>query len=121
MIWVVTNHAATRQSLAPLIAAKGYQVADFDCSDEVHRRLRFQAPALIVIDCGLPDGFETLGKIRSEPRATPIPVVMFSIDNQNLKERALLSGADGYVPKGSLDWAELLAEVVRFAGPPTRS
>jgi hypothetical protein len=43
---------------------------------------------------------------------------MFSIDDQNLKDRALLAGANAYVPKGSMDWAELLVEVARYAGEP---
>lgn len=118
MIWVVTDHHGTKQALVPLIAAKGYEVSELDCGGEVVKRLRFQAPALIIIDCGVADAFDTLNTVRGEPRARPIPVVMFSVDDQNLKEKALLAGADAYVPKGSLDWAELLVEVMRFAGPP---
>lgn len=121
MIWVVTNHHDTRKSLAPLIAAKGYPVEEFDCGEEVLKRVRFQSPALIIIDCGVSDSFDMLTAIRGEARSRAIPIVMFSIDDQNLKDKALLAGADAYVPKGSLDWAELLVEVVRFAGPPTGS
>ncbi|HKQ49717.1 MAG TPA: response regulator [Phycisphaerae bacterium] len=121
MIWVVTNHQDTRRSLAPLIAAKGYQVTEFDCGEEVLKRVRFQTPTLIIIDCGVSGSFDMLKAIRGEARSRAIPVVMFSIDDQILKDQALLSGADAYVPKGSLDWAELLIEVVRFAGPPTGS
>lgn len=118
MIWVVTNHHGTRQSLVPLIAARGYQVVELDCGGEVVKRVRFQTPALIIIDCGVTDSFEMLSTIRGEARSRPIPIVMFSIDDQDLKDRALLAGADAYVPKGSLDWAELLVEIVRFAGSP---
>lgn len=117
MIWVVTSHHGTRQTLVPLIAGKGYDVLEIDCGDELLRRVRFQTPTLIIIDCAFPDSFDMLGTIRGAG-APSIPVVMFSIDDENLKERALLSGADAYVPKGSLDWVELLADVVRFAGPP---
>ena len=119
MIWVVTKHPDTRQSLVPLIAAKGYQVAELDCGNDVLKRVRFETPGLIVVDCGVPDSFEMLKAIRSDARLRPVPVVMFSIDDQNLKNKALLAGADAYVPKGSLDWVELLVEVVRFAGPPS--
>lgn len=121
MIWVVTNHHGTRQSLVPLIASKGYQVAEIDCGDEVLKRVRFQPLALIIIDCGVPDSFDMLKGIRGDARSHAIPVVMFSIDDQNLKDKALLAGAHAYVPKGSLDWAELLVEVVRFAGAPPGS
>lgn len=121
MIWVVTSHHGTRQSLVPLVAGKGYPVEEFDCGDEVLKRVRFQTPALIIIDCGIADSFDMLKAIRGETRSRAIPVVMFSIDDQDLKDKALLAGADAYVPKGSLDWAELLVEVVRFAGPPAGS
>lgn len=119
MIWLVSDHHGTRQSLPGLLAAKAYKVAELDCGDEVLKRVRFQTPALIIIDCGFRDAFGTLAKLRAQEPSRPIPVVMFSIDDQNQRERALLAGADAYVPKGSLDWAELLLEVVRFAGSPS--
>lgn len=118
MIWVVTNHDATRLSLSRLIAEKGYQVAEIDCGDSIVNRARFQTPALIILDCGVPDSFESLKTLREQPRLNGLPVIMFSIDDQNLENRAMLMGASAYVPKGSLDWAELLVEIVRFAGPP---
>jgi two-component system alkaline phosphatase synthesis response regulator PhoP len=118
MIWVVTDHHDTRGTLVPLIAAKGYPAAEIECGDEVRKRIQFQTPILVIIDCGMPDSFEVLAMIRAQVHPKPIPVIMFSIDDQNLKEKALLHGADAYVPKGSMDWAELLVEVVRFAGPP---
>jgi len=117
MIWVVTDHQATNESLVPLIAAKGYPVAYIECGDEVHKRMQFQSPKVVVIDCGMPDSFETLAKIRSEQKTRATPVIMFSQADEDLKQKALLRGADSYVGKGSLDWLELLAEIARLAGP----
>jgi CheY-like chemotaxis protein len=118
MIWVVTDHHPTRQELVPLIAAEGYEVSEVECGDELLKRIRFQRPVLVILDCGMRDSFETLETIRREQRGRPLPVVMFSTGGEDLKEKALLRGADAFVRKGSLDWAELLVEVVRFAGPP---
>jgi len=118
MIWVVTEHHETRRSLTTLLSQKGYDAAEIDCGDEVLRRVRFQEPRAIILDCGVKDSFEMLKALRTEQKARTVPVVMFNIDDENLKEKALLTGADAYVPKGSLDWAELLTEVVRFAGKP---
>lgn len=118
MIWVVTDHHETRKSLVPLISGKGYQTAEIECGDEVPKRIQFQQPKLIVIDCGMPDSFKTLTTIRTQHRAMTIPVIIFSTADENLKEKSLLMGADSYVGKGSLDWLELLAEIVRLAGPP---
>jgi CheY-like chemotaxis protein len=118
MIWVVTSHAQTREALVPLVAAKGYEVAGVECGDEVVKRARFRKPTLVIIDCALPDSFDLLARIRAEPVARETPLVMFSIDDDDVREKALLKGADAYVPKGSLDWAELLMEIHRYAGPP---
>lgn len=117
MIWVVTNNQETRQSLIPLISSRGYTGAELPCGDDVLRSLRFQVPSLFVIDCGMPGSFETLAAIRSQPRARSIPVVMFSDADANHRDRALLQGANAFVSKGSLDWDDLLVEILRFAGP----
>ena len=118
MIWIVTNHHKTGTDLGPLITARGYQVDNLECGEEVYKRIRFQTPSLVILDCGLPDSFEVLAGIRTHAPTKPIPVIMFSIDDKNIKDQALARGADAYVPKGSLDWAELLAQVIRFAGSP---
>ena len=58
-----------------------------------------------MLDRGLPESFEVLAEIRCEPRSRSTPVVMFGVDERNVRERALGMGADAYVPKGSLDWS----------------
>lgn len=118
MILVVASHQETREALTPLVASRGYPVAAIECGDELLKRLRFQKPSLVVIDCGLAGSFEMLDSIRAERTASTTPVVMFSIDDENVREKALLRGADAYVPKGSLDWIELMTEIDRFVGTP---
>jgi CheY-like chemotaxis protein len=121
MILVIASHAPTRLSLVSLIASSGYAAQAADCDDDVLQRLTFRKALAVVLDCGLADSFELLARIRAEPRAAATPVVMFSIDDENVREKAMLRGADAYVPRGSLDWADLLAEVQRFAGPPSEN
>jgi len=87
------------QALVSLVTATGYAVDAADCSDSVLQRLRFRKPSLVVLDCGLADSFELLTRIRAEPRVAATPVVMFSIDDEDVREKAMLRGADGYVPK----------------------
>src|ERR1700677_1182467 len=118
MIWVVTDHHSTRELLVPLINAKGYKAADIECGDEVLKRIQFQMPVLVVVDCGLPDSFELIAKVRGGARSRSVPIVMFTRADEDLREKAILKGADAFIPKGSMDWAELLVEIRRFAGPP---
>ncbi|CAN5613244.1 hypothetical protein BH10PLA1_BH10PLA1_22760 [soil metagenome] len=117
MIWLVTNHKETRASLVPLIVGKSYQLTEIECGDEISKRLQFISPRLAIIDCGMPDSFDTLDTIRSEHRGRAIPIIMFCTADEDLKEKALLQGADSYVSKGSLDWLEMLSEISRLAGP----
>ena len=120
MILLVASAQQTRAALKPLITASGYDVTDIDCDEAIDQRMRFRLPLAVIIDCGIPDSFDLLAKIRADVHSHSVPVVMFSSDDQNLRDKALLKGADSYVPKGSLDWAELIAEIRRFAGPPPR-
>jgi len=119
MIWIVTSEESTRTPLVALIRRKGYAVAEIECGDDVHTRLQFRIPQLIIIDCGMPDSFATLKKFKADPRSMRIPAIMFTTDDHDCRDQSLLMGADGYVPKGSLDWHELLQEIVRLIGPAT--
>jgi two-component system chemotaxis sensor kinase CheA len=119
MILVVASHPETRDALVPLVARKGYPVDAVDCGDEMLARLRFRLPALVILDCDLPDSFDMLGDIRSQPHSTALPVVMFSAPDERIRQRAIAAGADAYVGKGSLDWAELLQAITDLVGPPS--
>jgi CheY-like chemotaxis protein len=118
MILVVASHPATRDTLASLVSAKGYPVTALDCGEEVLKWVRFRSPSLLILDCDLEENFETLAKVRAEKRIAPVPVVMYSESDANLREKALGKGAHAFVPKGSLDWAEIMTEINRFVGPP---
>jgi DNA-binding response OmpR family regulator len=117
MIWIVADHHETRNAVTSLLRDKGYEVTDMQCGGAVGKHLTFRTPLLIIIDCGMADSFDTLLTVRTQARARPIPVVMFSIDDPNMREKCLMAGADAFVVKGSLDWADMLTEVVRFVGP----
>ncbi len=118
MIWLLTDNTATRSSLVPLIRGKGFQVSDTECDVNAAQRAKFSPPTLFIIDCGMIDSFKTLQELRSDPYTQSIPVVMFNIDDKDLRQEALLRGANAYVGKGPMDWAELLTEIARLAGPP---
>jgi CheY-like chemotaxis protein len=46
------------------------------------------------------DGFEFLDRIRENPKTAVLPVVLTtSLPEERGKKRALLAGADGYLPK----------------------
>jgi CheY-like chemotaxis protein len=72
---------------------------------------------LLVIDCGVPESFELVSAVREEPFTRDIPLVMFATANEAFRDEAMARGADAFVLKRSMDWAELLPEIERLAGP----
>jgi DNA-binding response OmpR family regulator len=121
MILLTVKDVETHVALVPLIKAKGYDVLPAECGDDALHCVRTFRPRLIILDCGLPDSFEILGAIRKEKAGHKTPIVMFSQGDQDIKERAIEHGADGFVAKGSLDWAKLLDKIIYFVGPPEES
>jgi len=118
MIWVVTDHEITRDDLLRLVQARGYAAHHIDCVEDVASRAKFSRPALLIIDCGLQGSFDLVTTMRGDAFTRQIPLVMFATSNEEFRKEAMRRGADAFVPKRSLDWAELLVEVERLVGPP---
>jgi DNA-binding response OmpR family regulator len=119
MIWVVTDDVSTAEALTQLIQRKGYAVTVMSCASDLAARAKFRQPKVIIVDCGVMGSFDLVKSLRSDPEATKIALIMFCMTGTHFREQALGTGADAFVPRGSLDWADLLAEIQRFAGPPT--
>jgi CheY-like chemotaxis protein len=117
MIWIVTDEPLTKDELLPLVKERGYEAAHVDCVEDVRKRAKFARPALLIIDCGVRDSFALVTAMREEPLTRDIPLVMFTTSNDAFREEAISRGADAFVLKRSLDWAELLEEIERLAGP----
>jgi two-component system response regulator MprA len=89
---------------------EGYAVATAATAGDGLRALRKQAPALVILDVGLPDedGFSLLGRLRAE---NDVPVVMLTARGEVYdRVRGLELGADDYIAK-PFHFAELLARV----------
>ena len=89
---------------------EGYRVGQAATARAGLHALREQAPAVIILDVGLPDedGFALLGRIRAE---SDVPVVMLTARGEvDDRIRGLELGADDYLAK-PFHFAELLARV----------
>ena len=89
---------------------EGYAVATAATAGDGLRALREQAPAIVILDVGLPDedGFSLLGRLRAE---NDVPVVMLTARGEVYdRVRGLELGADDYIAK-PFHFAELLARV----------
>ncbi len=102
------------------LEADGYQVV-IGSDGEKGLQLAAGAPDFIYLDVRLPgmDGFEVLGKLRSEPATATIPVIILSnYGDPALRQRGLILGAQEVATKADMTPAELSATVRRIIGSP---
>jgi DNA-binding response OmpR family regulator len=109
-VLVVEDDPDTRELLETLLARAGHEVAVAPDGHAALRELFAKAPALVLLDVGLPgmDGWQTLERIRE---VSDVPVLMLTAFAGELeKVRGLSQGADDYVTK-PFGRQELIARV----------
>jgi two-component system KDP operon response regulator KdpE len=109
-ILLVDDEAAIQRALGPLLRARGYDVDIAGTGGEALDLFANRAPALVVLDLGLPDleGTEVCRRIRN---ASPVPIIVLSArESESDKVNALDLGADDYVTK-PFGPEELLARI----------
>ena len=109
-ILLVDDEVSIQRALAPLLRARGYQVAIAGTGTEALRMFEDTAPDLIVLDLGLPEvqGTEVCRRIRASSK---VPIVVLSARGGEAdKVNALDLGADDYVTK-PFGPEELLARI----------
>lgn len=83
-----------------ILKIKGYQVKHRPNCIDVIEVIKEDIPDLILMDLRIPDigGMEATKLIKGEESLKNIPVIIVSADIR-IKEKATLSGADGYIVK----------------------
>jgi two-component system KDP operon response regulator KdpE len=98
-ILLVDDEVPIQRSVAPLLRARGYDVAVAATGQEALKAVGSASPDLVILDLGLPDmaGIEVCRRIRS---TSAIPVIVLSARGAEAeKVDALEQGADDYVTK----------------------
>lgn len=109
-ILVIDDEPQIHRFLGPALEAAGYAPLRAETAAEGLRLAAIRAPALVLLDLGLPDldGKEALARLRAFSLA---PVIIVSArDREAEKVAALDAGADDYVEK-PFALAELLARI----------
>lgn len=99
LVLVVDDEPQIRRALRTSLEAHGYQVATVGTGEEGVLGVAEQAPALVLLDLGLPDidGTEVIRRVRA---FSDVPVIVLSVrEAQSDKVAALDVGADDYVTK----------------------
>jgi CheY-like chemotaxis protein len=112
-ILVVEDDMATREALAMILSAEGYEVVSAGDGREALASLRGPSrPDLILLDLMMPimDGWQFRREQAQDPTLSVIPVVVLSADG-NVQQKATSLRAAGYLQK-PVDLENLL-EVIR--------
>ena len=109
-ILLVDDEVAIQRAVAPLLRSRGYDVETAGSAAQALASVADRAPALVVLDLGLPDmdGIEVCRRIRDRSQ---VPVIVLSARGaEGDKVSALDNGADDYVTK-PFGPEELLARI----------
>jgi class 3 adenylate cyclase len=121
-IVVVEDEATQRQLLADYLAGQNFRVSAVDGGAALHRLVEREAPALVLLDVGLPgeDGFALVRRLRERSSRIGIIMVTSAADTVD-RVVGLETGADDYITK-PFEPRELLARVrsVLRRGAPER-
>ena len=113
-ILIVDDDLASREALALLLAAEGYQVTTAPDGLAALDQLRNgNRPSLIVLDLMMPvmDGWQFRGEQRGDPKLADIPVIVCSAGGR-VSQRAASLEAVAYFDK-PVEPAELLSVIHR--------
>ena len=114
---IVDDNVEATRPLAMLFRFFKHAVDYVSSGDEALIYLANKLPDLIVLDVMMPgmDGMEVLRRVRSDPRTSSVPVIMFSaVSDPAYQAAALRKGADDYLIKG-VEFDEIRRRVERLS------
>ena len=112
LILVVDDLPQNVRLLDAVLSPQGFRVTTASSGKEALDVLSKEHPDLVLLDILMPgiDGYEVCRRIREDPGAAFLPVIMITASEGEDKIRAIEAGADDFVHK-PFDQAELLARV----------
>ena len=103
-IYVLANAFESCDALVDLLSRVGHTVSCFTDKLSALAGLRGPKPDLVLLDTRVPHdaGFDVLSAVRTTPRLSRTPVVMYSADDDpTARSRATTAGADVFIAKGA--------------------
>lgn len=101
-VLIIDDCSIAQAELGKLFASAGFTVSQTEESERGLSMACFEYPELVVLDVGMPgmNGFEVLKRMRRDPLARRIPVIMISGNPRVAKHlRQLKFDADGFLRK----------------------
>ncbi len=116
-VLVADDSITTRSLLRSVLEGGGYRVRTASDGDEALRIARSEPIDLVVSDVRMPrlDGIGLLQRLRSDPRTSTLPLVLFSgANNDEDKQRGLSAGASAYLAKSDFERGQLVDVVTQL-------
>ena len=113
IVLIVDDDERNVKLLETLLHAEGYATISARNGKDALALSVVEKPDLILLDVMMPDmdGFETVARLKADPRTQPVPVIMVTaLDDRASKLRALEAGAEEFLSK-PIERADLLVRV----------
>jgi cyclic di-GMP phosphodiesterase len=113
LVLVVDDEPHAVQMLELLLEQNGYRTKSAGDGKAALMSAIEDTPDLILVDAKMPDvdGFETVLRLKADPRTEPIPVIMITaLDDRESRLRALSAGVDEFLSK-PIDIAEVSVRI----------
>ena len=107
------------ESLRFILSREGYAVDDAPDGEAAWDSLDAAPPDVLILDVMLPrlNGFDLLRRLRADPRASALPVIMLTAKGQAQDRRTALDiGADAFITKPFSN-RDVVEHVRRFVEP----
>lgn len=122
MIYCVEDDSSIRDLMIYTLHSAGFEAKGFDNGDRLFDALQTEKPQLIMLDIMLPgeDGLSILKRLRKQPSAKDIPVIMATAKGTEYdKVTGLDLGADDYLSKpfGMMEMISRVKAVLRRVNP----
>lgn len=119
-VLVVDDNVDFCRMFARLIQRLGFRVASATSGEDALTYLAAHKPDVLVLDFMMPgiDGLDVVRVIRSEPRLSNLPVILFTaVADETFHRYALATGATECWLKGAVDFGQLADRLAPYTPP----
>lgn len=116
-ILLVEDNEMNRDMLSRRLLRRGYEIVFALDGQEALARAKSEAPALILMDMGLPvvDGWEATRRIKADPDTARIPIIALTAHAMAAdRDKALAAGCDDFDTK-PVDIERLVGKIEALA------
>lgn len=120
-VLIVDDQRETGHLLARILSYLGHNGVHVNSGEDALNYVHDSLPDAVLLDYMMPgmDGLDVLKALRSDPRTSKLPVIMFSaVNDPHVVELALKEGASDYWVKATVAINDMESRLSRWLKPP---